>query len=218
MASPEYQGVYAKAVTAFEEDYRESWAFTEERTRNGTTWVGRWDPRNQQPWELLKVDGAAPKPEDLGEYLDQKEQEAKRAKERPQRPEAMVADGSITLREETADYWHFEFQPAGEGDNADFMDYMDGDMIVLKTAPEVAMINIQSSGEFKPRFGFKVNEFLSRFEFTRAEPGGPVVPQRLDFHISARAMGLMNVEEKVTVHYRDYERVVGDASERLATD
>ena len=205
-ASEQYQALLQQASRGFEKDYRESWAFTEERSRAGITWLGRWDPRHNKRWTLLSVDGHEPTDKERSKYQHDKAEELKRGRGRSQSPDTMVAPGSMTLVSQDASAWHFRFQPTGEGDSAAVMRYLQGNMTIQKSGPEITMIEVHSTGNFKPKFGFTVHEFLSRFEFERIQ-NGPMVPMRLDFHIVAKAMGLMNINDRVTVHYRDYEKV-----------
>jgi hypothetical protein len=217
-ADVDYQEVFKEAADAYHEDYRDAWAFVEERERDNVVWLGKWDPRASQQWALLAVDGREPSSDDHDQYQDDKADEAKRAKERPGSPFAAIKEGTLELIEETQQAWHFSFQPTGEGSNEAFMSYLEGTMTILKSGPAIDTINIKSNGEFKPRFGFKVREFRSRYEFRRAAPDGPMVPSKIDFRIAAKAMGMVNVDEQVSVDFRDYERVPGQSPGSATTE
>jgi len=55
-----------------------------------------------------------------------------------------------------------------------------------------------------------VKEFLTRLEFTPVNEEGPVVPQSMRFRIKAKAFGVMDVDERVSVVYSDYQFVGAD--------
>jgi hypothetical protein len=197
-----YSQILAQALAAFDEDYRESWAFTEERVMEGVTAVGRYDPRTPDQWQLMSVDGREPTASEIEDYLEQKANESRG--DRRQGPDSMVTPGSLSLTEETEDYWLFDFLPTVEGDQAAVMEYLDGDMKINKSGPIIEFIDVRSSEAFKPRFGVKINDFMTRMEFERLGGQGPVVPQSMHFSIDMKAF-LMNVDQAVTVQYRDYE-------------
>ncbi|HKI73492.1 MAG TPA: hypothetical protein VJ998_02555 [Pseudomonadales bacterium] len=214
-AADDPRKIFESAAHAFEVNYREAWSFTEERQRKGVTWVGRWDPRDSRHWTLLSVDGHEPSASERDTYQHDKAEEMDRQKDRDQSPTAMVTSSSLKLLDETADAWHFRFQPRGEGDNARIMKDLTGTMTIAKRGPVITMIEVYNMAPFKPKFGFKVRKFLSRFDFARA-PDGPMVPIHADFQISAKAIGLMNIDERVTVEYRDYAKV--DPSRGIHSD
>ena len=207
----DYDQILQQALAEFDDDYRETWAFTEERVFDGVTTVARFDPRGAEKWQLLSVAGKAPTSEEIDRFSEEKSKEGGRGKGRrgDGSPETMVTPGSLSMIEETEDYWLFDFIPGGKGDNADFMAQLSGEMKISKENTAIEFIDIRSDGAFKPRFGFKVSEFITRMEFVRASLQGPAVPRAMQFRIKARALGMMKVDEKVSLQYRDYQFVGG---------
>ncbi|MDA0791263.1 MAG: hypothetical protein O2780_17615 [Proteobacteria bacterium] len=205
-----YDAIFLQAMAAFPADYRKSWSFTEKRVVNGVATVGHYDPRSEPGWRLLTVDQRQPTDEETEAYLKEKATEATRSDSRTD-PDQMIRPDSLELLEETSDYWLFDFVPTGKGDNADFMKHMDGALRISKAGPIVEFIDIRSREAFKPRFGFKVNDFLTRMEFV--EQSGAVLPYRLEFRIDAKAMGLMNIDQKVSVQYTDYQNILTPATD-----
>ncbi|HJL60924.1 MAG TPA: hypothetical protein QF517_03125, partial [Pseudomonadales bacterium] len=78
----------------------------------------------------------------------------------------------------------------------------------------IEYIDIRSKRAFKPRFGVRIKELVSYFEFRRAAVEGPMVPSAMEFRIHMKALGLINVNEQVKIQYSDYE-YVGEKSIRL---
>ena len=52
-----------------------------------------------------------------------------------------------------------------------------------------------------------MDEFFSRIEFMRIKRSGPVVPSSIEFRIKAKALGMVNVDEKIVLKYRNYQIV-----------
>ncbi len=200
----DHEAILASAFAAFDENYLESWAFTEERTLSGVTSVGRYDPRESDQWQLLVIDGRKPSAKESEEYQEGKASGGNGAS---QRADSMVTPDSLSLKEETARYWLFDFLPMGEGGSAKVMKHLDGTIRISKSGPAVEFIDVRSAKSFRPRFGVRIREFLTHLEFTRAEDDGPVVPRQLQFRINMRAYGVISVDERVSIEYRDYQYV-----------
>ena len=86
------------------------------------------------------------------------------------------------------------------------MEYLTGHLQISKAGGHLNFIDIRNEDSFRPRFGVRIHEFLSRFEFERKDDGD-VLPVAFEFKIRLKAMGLMNVDEGVTGRYSDYQRV-----------
>ena len=205
----DYSEILQRALTELDDNYRDNWAFTEVREFGGVTTFARFDPRRDKKWQLLSVDGRSPTPEAIAQYIEERSNEDGRGKGKRGTPVNMVTPGSLSLMEETEDYWLFDFIPGGEGDNGKFMAQLNGEMKINKRSGSIEFIDIRSDGTFKPRFGFKVSEFVTRMEFVQAGLNGPAVPGAMQFRIKARALGMMKVDEMVNLHYRDYQYVGG---------
>lgn len=203
-----YTDILQQAFARFDDNYREEWAFTEERIFKGVTSRGRYDPRQQDRWSLLTLDGRTPTEKEISAYHKEKSKEGEGRGAGKNRPEAMMNPESLSLIEETETYWLFDFLPAG--DDQKFMEHMDGEMMIDKSSLAIEFIDIRSSDSFKPRFGVRVKEFLTRLEFMRANEEGPVVLQSMRFRIKAKAFGMMDVDERVSVVYSEYQFVGGN--------
>ena len=203
-----YEDILLQAFARFDDNYREEWAFTEERIFKEVTSRGRYDPRLPDRWSLLTVDGRTPTEKEISTYREDKSKEGNGRGAGKNSPEAMMNPESLSLIEETKTYWLFEFLPAG--DDQKFMEHMDGEMMIDKSSLAIQFIDIRSSDSFKPRFGVRVSEFLTRLEFMRTNEEGPVVPQSMRFRIKAKAFGVMDVDERVSVVYSDYRFVGAD--------
>ena len=203
-----YTDILQQAFARFDDNYQEEWAFTEERIFKEVTSRGRYDPRSEDRWSLLTVDGRTPTEKEISTYREDKSKEANGRGAGKNSPEAMMNPESLSLIEETENYWLFDFLPAG--DNQKFMEYLNGEMMINKSSTTIQFIDIRSTDSFKPRFGVRVKEFLTRLEFTTVNEDGPVVPQSMRFRIKAKAFGVMDVDERVSVVYSDYQFVGGD--------
>lgn len=204
-----------EAIAAIDEDYRDHWAFTETAIDSEATVIGRFDPRRggEDRWQLISVDGRAPTADEAETFrIDKAGEMAADGPADEDEAEAevgeMVRPDTLSLIEETADYWLFSFVPEND-DDEDFLEMMQGTLRIAKDGRYLEHINIESSGPFKPAFGVKVHRFLTRLTFGPAVAGGPIVPRSVAFNVKVRAYLLMNVDESGSVTWSDFE-YVGD--------
>ncbi len=206
-AAVDHDAIFEEAVQAINNDYRQSWAFTETSVETEAVLVGRYDPRRPsgERWTLLSVDGREPTTDEIEDYLDDKDDDD--GEENTDNVDIMVEDGSLVLLEETDDYYLYSFTPAGNDE--DFMEHVDATIKVIKDGPYIGYIDLHASEPFRPQFGVKVSEFTTRLSFGPAAEGGPIVPRLVDIKIKLRAFLIINVDEKNFVSYSEYE-FVGD--------
>ncbi len=116
---------------------------------------------------------------------------------------------SLRLIEETNDYWLYSFTPVEDDEEEEFMKHVDATMKIIKDGPYIEYIDMHSNRPFKPQFGVKVKEFVTRLQFGLASNEGPVVPLAVDIRIKARAFLAIGIDETMSVSFSDYE-YVGD--------
>ena len=76
----DYSEILQRALTELDDNYRDNWAFTEEREFGGVTTFARFDPRRDKKWQLLSVDGRSPTPEAIAQYIEERSNEDGRGK------------------------------------------------------------------------------------------------------------------------------------------
>ena len=194
------------AFDQFDGRLTENWSYTEALTTSDGIFVGQYDPAVDPQWRLASVDGEPPTSSESKTYLKRKADEAQGGRNGRRDPEDLVTPGTLSLVNETDRHWTFSFVPHGEGDDAAVMEYLKGHLQIAKDGGHLVFIDIRNEDSFRPRFGVRIHEFLSRFEFER-NGQGVVLPVAFEFKIRLKAMGLMNVDEGVTGRYTDYARV-----------
>jgi len=206
-AAVDHDAIFEEAVQAINNDYRQSWAFTETSVETDAVLVGRYDPRlpSGERWTLLSVDGREPTTDEIEDYLDDKDDDD--GEENTDNVDIMVEDGSLVLLEETDEHYLYSFTPSGNDE--DFMEHVDATIKIIKDGPYIEYIDLQASKPFRPQFGVKVSEFTTRLSFGPAAEGGPIVPRLVDIRIKLRAFIFVNVDEKMFTSYSEYE-FVGD--------
>ena len=123
--------------------------------------------------------------------------------------EEMVQMDSLSLIEETDDHWMFSFVPSEDEDDEGFMDHVDATLKIARNGPYVEFINLKSNKPFRPQFGVKISEFVTRLTFGPAATDGPIVPYSIDIRIKVRAFLVIRVDETMSISFSDYE-YVGD--------
>jgi hypothetical protein len=211
-AEESYSELLSRAIDAIDVNADRDWAYTETTVSSGRTTVARFDPRrpHEDRWALTSVDGRAPTAEEITKFLEDKHGDS--AERRPRhRPDVakLIAQGSLTLIEETGDYWRFSFEPLGNDDDkdSDFLEYVEATLKISKRGPYLEQVKLESSEPFRPRFGVKVREFLTLLRFGPAAEGGPIVPLSADFRVQARAFVAINFDEALEIAYSEFEHV-----------
>jgi len=209
LCASEYEDIVERAFATMDDSYEESWSFTEVSMREEVRYEASFDPRRKEEerWILVSVDGREPTKEETEDFLEEKaeilEEEAMDEREN----EVDMAPGTLTLLEETGEYWLFSFVPADEEEGEKFMKHVDGTMKVVKEGHYVEFIDLRSPEPFKPAMGVKIKTFLTRITFGPAVPDGPVVPMSVDVRVEGSALFAIKFDEAETIQFLDYEYV-----------
>ena len=208
-----HAAILQDAANAMDDDYMQEWAYTETSIESDTHTVGRYDPRQPEGerWQLLSVDGRTPSVQEIANYAEEKENDngSSSANDGDNDVSDIAEPDSLRLIEQTDDYWLYSFTPAEDDDEEEFMQHIDATMKIVKDGPYIEYIDLHSNKPFKPQFGVKVKEFVTRLMFGPAAGGGPIVPLSVDVRIKARAFIAIGIDESMSVSFSDYE-YVGD--------
>ncbi len=203
-ASEDYSTLVKDAVEALDSGYHDAWAFTETKLEDDKLWVGRYDPRRpkKERWRLLSVDGREPSDDEIDDYVDDQEQPSSSD---DSAVSAMIEPGSVRLTEETDEFWRFEFEPTEDEDA--FVKNVDSTLKIMKDGRYLSEIELLAKGPFKPGFGVKFDEFLTRLTFAPVADGGPVAPRTVDVKVKGRAVLVFRFDETTALAYSDFEYV-----------
>jgi hypothetical protein len=210
-ASPSYDDLVKQAFLAFNDDYRNDWAFTETSTKKERTWVGRFDPRRPagERWALVSVDGRAPTEDEREAWLSRHADDAGAYNGRNRKTPDIATPGSLVLLEEDEATWLFGFTPqAGRGDEArKFLAKVTGTLRIQKDGPWLEEIKLSNDAPIRVAVVFKISQFLTHFRFGRPAVDGPVVPLSVDVLVKGRAALAISLDEREQIRFSDYERV-----------
>ena len=205
----DYDEMLQNALAELNNDYLENWTFNEERIFDGVVTEAQYDPRFKDKWQLQSIQGKSPTPEERKKFVQGKIKETGSDADQEQRKDlkSLVSLKSLELIEESEEYWLFDFIPDGEGEDRKFMALLHGELKISKQSLAIDYIDVRNEHIIKPRLGFRVDEFFSRIEFTRLKNFGPVVPSSIEFRIRAKALGVVNIDEKIVLTYKNYQNV-----------
>ncbi len=207
-SADDYSDIIALAFAAIDNDFERDWAYTETSTEEESTYVGRYDPRSEDPWELLSIDGRKPTDDEARAWRERKGDHRGDRDDDENVELKFITPDTITLIEETPEHWLFGFQPKGDGDDEreiEFMRHIEGRLRVVKDGHYVQSIDMRNSQPIKPAFSVRINTFVTTLTFGPAADGGPIVPQTIDVHVRGRAMLAVRFDETETIRYTDYE-------------
>lgn len=212
LGATDHAAILQDAAQAMDDAYLQEWAYTETNIESEEHTVGRYDPRLPmgERWQLLSFNDRQPTVQEIADYAEEKKDDNGSSSANNGDGDHDVSDiaepDSLRLVEETDDYWLYSFTPV-EDDEEEFMKHVDATMKIIKDGPYIEYIDMHSSKPFKPQFGVKVKEFVTRLQFGRASAGGPVVPLSIDIRVKARAFLAISVDETMSVSFSDYEYV-----------
>ena len=207
------QDIVNRAFQAFDRDYKEDWAWSETSTEEDSVYVGRYDPRRApcERWTLESIDGDSPTPEEIDDYLADKNRHCEEEAESVSvNGRDMVNFETLELVEETDERWVFSFVPNEDEDEDDehareFMKHMLGTITVIKDGHYVGELDIRADKPVKPATGVKIKKFRTTLTFGPAAEGGPIVPLSVDVEVSGRAMLFIRFDETESVRFHAYE-------------
>jgi len=206
----EHESIVERAFEALDNDFQESWAYTETSTQEDVVYVANYDPRlpDNERWLLVTVDDRPPNDDEAESFLEQKLQ---RNGDNPDDDEetedigVTIQPDTLSLIEETEDYWLFSFVPDDEDE--DFMRHIDGTLKVIKDGHYVEYVSLKNEAPIKPAIGVKINTFNSHLTFGPAAKDGPIVPKSVDVHVQGRAFLAVKFDETEIFRFGDFEYV-----------
>jgi hypothetical protein len=215
LAATNHAAILQEAAQSMDDDYLQEWAFTETTIDSETQTIGRYDPRQPEGkrWQLLSYNGREPTADEMAEYAEDQEHDNRSSspddRDHDHDLDNIAEADSLELIEETDEYWLYSFTPVEDDDDEEFMKFVDATMKIVKDGPYIEHVDMHSNKPFKPQFGVKVKEFVTRLIFGPADAGGPIVPLSVDVRIKARAFLAIGIDESMSIYFSDYE-YVGD--------
>ena len=170
-AAEDFPSIVADAFANMDSSYRDEWAYSETTTEDDVTVVGRFDPRRASGdrWMLISVGGRQPTPEEREAYLDDKEEDQGDGHSDSGEASDFVDVNSLTLLEETSQYWLFAFTPdVGDEDASTrkFMAQVSGTLKVSREGPYVEFLELTNTKPIKPAFSVKISQFHTCLLYT----------------------------------------------------
>jgi len=211
----DYSVLLDEAAAALNDDYYRDWAFTETSVEADVTTVARYDPGRPagERWNMLSVNGRAPTDEEIADFVDERAEEESgdygEDDDSDKDVVEIVQPDSLSLIEEADAYWLFSFVPEEDEDDEGFLENVEATLKIVKDGPYIESIILRSNKPFRPQFGVKVKDFLTRLEFGPAASEGPIVPISVDIKIKVRAYLVIGIDETISTTFSDYE-YVGD--------
>ena len=203
-----HEELVERAFDALEVRVHDHWAFTRTERSTAGVYVARHDPRKEQPWDLLTVDGREPSGDEREAFLAERAV-AQSADDDDEASRTIVSPGSVELVAETAERWQFAFRPQGDGEeDAKFMGAVEGRLEVARDDHYIREIHLRNVKTIKPGKGVRLEVFETRLEFAPSPDGSAVLPAVVHAKVKGRAMFVIGIDEEQTIEFSDYERVI----------
>jgi hypothetical protein len=202
-----------QAFAAVNHDYRSAWAYTETRLENDVTMTGRYDPRRNEGerWTLLTVDGRQPTAAEIEKFHGEKNDGAD--DDSDEYGLGTIRLDTLELVEDTDSHRVYSFEPAidvdADKEERAFMDQVRGRVSIAKDGGYPEYLELTNQKPIRPRLGVRFSRFHALTTFGRIGDDGPVVRMKVDVELEGRALLVINIDEKESITYTDFEYVGG---------
>lgn len=208
----EHEQIVNQALSAFDNNYKSSWAYTRTSTKDDKpAVVGFFDPRQPaaKKWTLLSIGDRAPSIEEQQAWALRRSEEDASDNNNIGK---IVTPGSVQLLEESETHWLFSFVPAADEyedkKTRRIISQVRGKLRVNKAGLYIEEVFLSSDKSFRPAFGVKIKLFEMRRTYGPNSDGGPVVLQRVDSHIQGRAFLAVAFDDVKKIRFDDYREVI----------
>ena len=207
-AAVDYDELFQEALRSVDFEFDRNWAYTETSVDDEHVWVGRFDPRRpaQERWQLLSVDKRTPTPEEVDEYLDNKDDYF--SDDDDNEIVEMVEPDSVRLVEETDDYWLLAFNL--DEDEEAITDSVEATIRINKPGRYLEYVDVHNTEVVKPAFGVKLTKLITRLTFGAAAADGPIVPLSTQVEVVGQAFLFFSFDEQELTRNSDFEYAGGD--------
>ena len=204
----DYDELFQEALRSVDFQFDRNWAYTETSVDGEHVWVGRFDPRQpaRERWQLLSVDKRTPTPEEIDEYLDDKDDDS--WDDDDNKVVAMVEPDSIRLVEETDEYWLLAFNL--DEDEEAITESVEATIRVNKPGRYLEYVDVHNTEVVKPAFGVKLTKLITRLTFGPAAEDGPIVPLSTQVEVVGQAFLFFSFDEQELSHNSDFEYAGSD--------
>ena len=207
-AAVDYDELFQEALRSVDFEFDRDWAYTETSVDGEQVWVGRFDPRRPagERWQLLSVDKRTPTPEEIDEYLDDKDDDF--SDDGDNEIVEMVEPDSVRLLEETDVYWLLAFNP--DEDEEAILKSVEATIRINKAGRYLEYVDVHNRDVIKPAFGVKLTKLITRLTFGPAAEDGPIVPLSTQVEVVGQAFVFFSFDEQELSHNSDFEYAGGD--------
>jgi len=197
-----------KAIEITKPVPRNAWAFTRTEVDDQTTWVERFDPRAENSWVLLSINGQEPNDVQKGERAKIfKQRESEDAYVGENDFAGLAQAGSWKLLEETAQVSIYGFKPQPEDrENEKFMRFVEGKLSIDKASGAVQGFELFNTQAFKPVAIAKVNTFKMQLSMQEVAPG-VYLANKISTNVNGKAM-FKRFEQKNIVELSEFEKAL----------
>lgn len=184
---------------------RDTWAYTRTEDNGETVTVERFDPRAENRWSLLSIDGAAPNDEQLAA-----------AREKHERRESSdeylgkndFSDLAVTtsweLISEDSGSATYQFAPAPDGESEKFIEALQGELVIDRTSKTVKSFRVYNTKPFKPAAVAKIKKMNTVYEYQEASPG-VILVSRIEVVAKGRVFGLKKIDMQQEIEFSELE-------------
>lgn len=213
----EYEQIVSHALSAFDNDYKSSWAYTRTSTKDDEpAKVGYFDPSKPaaEKWTLISIGDRASTVKEQDAWALRRIQEDASDSNNTGK---IVTPGSVQLLEENATHWTFSFVPAwdqfADKKTRMFLSEVTGKLRVNKARLFAEEIFLFNDKPFRAAFAVKIELFEMRMTYGPISDGGPVLLLSVDTHIQGRAFLAVSIDDVKEVRFSDYLKVISDENE-----
>ena len=197
--SQDEAGLVRAAIAKTGDKDKEACAYSTWREQDESVVEERFDPRAEEEWQLVSVDGKTPTEGQIDDYAPEN-----------RGPHPAVLDFESLEYDE---FWPIESDPQSlvfgfipkdeDGDPID--EAVRGRMTIARATNELTAMEVEASGPWSPAAFVKMNRFWQKFALAYDEEVDAVVMTAMDMEIKGRAMGLKRINVALNLRFGAFD-------------
>lgn len=196
----------AQALQRFRPDSPPGWSYTQTTSAEGRSTVEHSDATKPgfDRWTLVGKDGRAPTPAEIRDYQEARSRRSRGGTAPKLVDQLDLATAEPATRDTTRATFRCRLKPAESGDRV--AAFLRATVVVHLASGTVESIELRSTGPFRPTFGVKITEMLTRLTYSPPAGDRPSLPQRVETVVRGTAFWFKSLDAEMTVVFSDYTR------------
>lgn len=205
--NPDPAPLLAAGLSRFRSEVPKGWSYRQTTTAEGQSIVERHDGARPEfdRWSLVRKNDREPTDIERREYLESRSRRS-RAGTAPRLAEQIDSAGAELLHEDPERVtYRCRLRPGDAGDRT--AAFLRARIVIHRATATIEILELHNTAPFRPTFGVKIEEMLTRLTFTLPEGDTPSLPFSVETRVRGTAFWFKSLDAAMTIRFSDYARV-----------